>query len=83
MDDLYNSLTPEQKREDRKLRTLQRIVDSAGRMITTGNLSRSEAQELADKTREAAKNIIPDQMELYDRIYGERFHYWINFFCDD
>lgn len=81
MDDLYKSLTPEQQREDRKLRTLQRIVDAAGRRIAAGNLSRSEAERLALETREAAQNIIPDQMELYDRIYGARFHFWIDYFC--
>lgn len=83
MDDLYRKLTPEQQREDRKLRTLQRLVDSAGRLIVTGTLPKSEAEKLAARTREAAQNIIPDQMELYDRIYGSRFRYWIDHFCPD
>lgn len=81
VDDLYRSLTPEQQREDRKLRTLQNLVDSAGRMIVTGRVSKLEAEKLAAQTREAALNIIPDQMELYDRIYGSRFRYWIEHFC--
>lgn len=81
MDKLYESLTPAQQREDRKLRTLRRIVDAAGRMIVTGHLSRRRAEELAAETREAARRIIPDQMELYDRIYGARFRYWIDHFC--
>jgi hypothetical protein len=81
MDKLYDSLTPEQQKEDRKLRTLQRLVDAAGRRIVTGALTRSEARTLADETRSAAANIVPDQMELYDRIYGSRFQYWIDHFC--
>ena len=83
MDKLFDSFTPEQQREDRKLRTLQRIVDSAGRLIVTGTLSKEQAQALADKTRKDAENIIPDQMELYDRIYGARFQHWIDHFCTD
>jgi len=81
MDKSYESLTPEQQREDRTLRTLQNIVDAAGRMIVTGQLTRSQAEKLAQQTREAARNIIPDQMELYDLIYGARFRRWISQFC--
>ncbi len=81
MDKLYESLTPEQQREDRTLRTLQNIVDAAGRMIVTGQLTRREAEELARSTRQAARHIIPDQMELYDLIYGARFRRWIEQFC--
>lgn len=81
MDKLYESLSPEQQIEDRKLRTLQNLVDSAGRLIVTGKLPKSEARKLADKTRKAAEHIIPDQMKLYDRIYGTRFDYWIDHFC--
>ena len=83
MDDLYDSLTPEQQREDRKLRTLQQMVDAAGRRIVTGNMTRERAEALADETRNAAANIVPDQMELYDRIYGPRFKHWIDKFCND
>ncbi|MFH1862678.1 MAG: hypothetical protein ABH878_07685 [bacterium] len=80
MDKLYESLTPEQRIEDRKLRTLQRLVDAAGRLIVTGSLSRPEAERLAQNTREAAQRIIPDQMELYELIYGARFRRWIETF---
>ena len=83
IDELYKSLTPEQQREDRKLRTLQRLVDSAGRRIVTGGISRTEAERLAAETREAATKIIPDQMDLYDLIYGARFRHWIDYFCQD
>ncbi len=82
MDKFYESLSPDQQIEDRKLRALQRIVDAAGRRIVTGQISREEAEELAAKTRDAAQNIIPDQMDLYDKIYGARFRYWIDAFCD-
>ena len=81
MDKLYHSLTPEQQREDRTLRTLQSLVDNAGRLIVTGHFTKTEAQGMAQATREAAGRIIPDQMELYDRIYGSRFRYWIENFC--
>jgi hypothetical protein len=81
MDKLYNSLTPEQQREDRKLRTLQNLVDNAGRLIVTGQFNQSQAREMARTTREAAEHIIPDQMDLYDMIYGGRFRHWIDYFC--
>lgn len=81
MDALYRSMTPEQQREDRKLRTLQSIVDCAGRRIVTGTLTPTQAQALADEVREVAVRIIPDQMDLYDMIYGSRFRYWIHTFC--
>lgn len=82
VDKLFESLNPEQQREDRKLRTLQRIVDTAGRRIVAGCLTHKEAQDLADQTRCAAQNIIPDQMDLYDLIYGARFRRWIEQFCE-
>ncbi len=80
MDKFYESLSPDQQIEDRKLRALQRIVDAAGRRIVTGQISREEAEELAAKTRDAAQNIIPDQMDLYDKIYGARLRYWMDAF---
>jgi hypothetical protein len=82
IDKLFESLSPEQQREDRKLRTLQRIVDTAGRRIVAGRLSHREAEELAEQTRSAAQNIIPDQMDVYDLIYGARFRRWIEQFCN-
>jgi hypothetical protein len=82
VDKLFERLDPDQQREDRKLRTLQRIVDTAGRRIVTGQLSQEAAQKLAEETRRAAQNIIPDQMDLYDLIYGARFRRWIEQFCD-
>jgi hypothetical protein len=78
-----NKLTPEQQIEDRKLRTLQTLVDNAGRIIVTGTLTRSQARDLAKQTRESARLIIPDQIELYDMIYGSRFTYWIDHFCNE
>ncbi len=81
MDKLYRGLTPEQQREDRKLRTLQSLVDCAGRRIVAGNLTRLQAEELARRVRDDAGRIIPDQMDLYDRIYGPRIRHWIENFC--
>lgn len=81
MDKLYRSMTPEQQREDRKLRTLSNIVDNAGRLIVTGRFTKTEAREIARATRETASRIIPDQMDLYDMIYGARFRHWIENFC--
>jgi len=82
-DDLAKSPTPEQYREDRKLRTLQSLVDCAGRRIVSGNLTRAQAEAVAAEVRQAASRIIPDKMELYDRIYGARFRHWIENFCCD
>jgi hypothetical protein len=81
MDKLYKSLTPEQQCEDRKLRTLQNLVDNAGRLIVTGQITKGQAWEMERTTREAAERIIPDQMDLYDKIYGARFRHWIDYFC--
>jgi len=83
MDKLYHSLTPEQQIEDRKLRTLQQIVDAAGREMVTGCLTKKEAERLAERTRAAAENIIPDQMDTFDMIYGPRFRHWIEHFCSE
>ena len=83
MSDFFKNLTPEQQHEDRKLRTLQILVDCAGRLIVTGKLTRAQAEELAKQTRESASRIIPDQMDLYDRIYGARFRHWIELFCSE
>jgi hypothetical protein len=81
MDKLYYSLTPDQQKEDRKLRTLSNLVDNTGRLIVTGRFSKSQAREMETATREAAGRIIPDQMDLYEMIYGARFHHWIEYFC--
>jgi hypothetical protein len=70
-----------QQREDRALRTLQSLVDCAGRRIVAGNLTRLQAERLAAETREAACHIIPDQMDTYDLIYGSRFLRWMDQFC--
>ena len=83
MDKLSKSMTPEQYREDRKLRTLQTLVDTAGRRIVSGKLSKAEAEILAAEVRQSASRIIPDQMKLYDQIYGARFRHWIKSFCRD
>jgi len=70
-----------QQREDRTLRTLQSLVDCAGRRIVAGNLTRLQAERLAAETREAASHLIPDQMDIYDLIYGSRFRRWMDQFC--
>jgi hypothetical protein len=74
-------MNADQLREARTLRTLQSLVDCAGRRIVVGNMMRREAQALANEVRQAASRLIPDQMELYDLIYGSRFNRWIEQFC--
>ena len=59
--------------EDRLLAELRRLVDRTSEQLQWGNLTVWEACERIRQTRVQAEVLIPDQMELYQRIYGARF----------
>ena len=59
--------------EDKLLAKLKRLVDRTSEQLQWGNLSVREAREWIRQTRTQAEVLIPDQMELYQRIYEARF----------
>ncbi len=59
--------------EDRLLAELKRLVDWTSEQLQWGNLTVREAYERIRQTRTQAEALIPDQMELYQRIYEARF----------
>ena len=59
--------------EDRLLAELKRLVDRTSEKLQWGNLTVWEACERIRQTRTQAEVLIPDQMELYQRIYEARF----------
>ena len=59
--------------EDRLLAELKRLVDQTSEQLQWGNLTVWEARERIQQTRAHAETLIPDQMDLYQRIYAARF----------
>ena len=59
--------------EDSLLAQLKGLVDWTSEQLQWGNLTVREACERIQQTRAQAEALIPDQMELYQRIYGARF----------
>lgn len=59
--------------EDSLLAQLKGLVDWTSEQLQWGNLTVREACERIRQTRAQAEALIPDQMELYQRIYGARF----------
>ena len=59
--------------EDRLLAELKRLVDRTSEQLQWGNLTVWEACEQIRQTRAQAEVLIPNQMELYQRIYEARF----------
>ena len=59
--------------EDKLLAELRRLVDGTSERLQWDNLTLREARDLIQQTRAQAEPLIPDQMELYQRIYGARF----------
>ena len=59
--------------EDRLLAELKRLVDRTSEQLQWGSLTVWEACERIRQTRAQAEVLIPDQMELYQRIYAARF----------
>lgn len=59
--------------EEILIAALKTLVDRTSEQLQWGNLTVREAYERIRQTRTQAESLIPDQMELYQRIYGARF----------
>ena len=59
--------------EDSLLAKLKRLADQTSEQLQWGDLTVWEACERIRQTRAQAEVLIPDQMELYQRIYAARF----------
>ncbi|MCZ6680080.1 MAG: hypothetical protein O7E52_22855 [Candidatus Poribacteria bacterium] len=59
--------------EDVLLAQLKRLVNRTSEKLQWGNLTVWEALDLIRQTQAQAEGLIPDQMDLYQLIYGSRF----------
>jgi hypothetical protein len=59
--------------EDRRIRQLRVLVDTALLVLRHRPLSRGEAQLLIDDVRIRALSLFPDKGDTFDLIYGARF----------
>ena len=57
---------------EEKLKKLKKIVDQACEKIKSGELTLGEAKKEAALVRLKAESLIPDDMEKFDLIYGNR-----------
>ena len=62
-----------QTHESQQLAMIRAIVDDVCDRIQNGLVDEDAARELAASVRFQVGWIIPDQMDLYDTIYGARF----------
>ncbi|MBD3382705.1 MAG: hypothetical protein GF404_10985 [candidate division Zixibacteria bacterium] len=56
-----------------KIAELKKLVDRTAEDIESGDLSEEKARELIAQTRDEAEKLIPEDMDKYDMIYGNRF----------
>lgn len=61
------------KDERERIAALKALVDGAADKITSGELDMSEANQLIEDTRKKASELIPEDMDKFDLIYGARF----------
>ena len=59
--------------EEEKITTLKKLVDRTCEDIESGDLTEEKARQLVVDTRREAEQLIPDDMDKYDLIYGARF----------
>jgi hypothetical protein len=59
--------------EQDRIAALKSLVDSAATELTSGGLELETATRLVDETRRKAEELIPEDMDKYDMIYGARF----------
>jgi hypothetical protein len=67
------SKDPEIILENKKIRTLRLLVDSASLLISRGDLSREESWEMVEKVKQWAVILFPGKEETFDLIYLPRF----------
>jgi len=59
--------------ETKKIARLKNLVDFVSGQLTSGVISKATALKLVTMAREKAQKIVPEEMELYDLIYTNRF----------
>lgn len=59
--------------EEEKITTLKKLVDRTCEDIESGDLTEEKARQAVAETRKEAEQLIPDDMDKYDMIYGARF----------
>ncbi len=59
--------------ENRKVRSLQVVVDLVTSLLGQSDMPVEEAAELVANTRRFALNLFPDKGATYDLIYAPRF----------
>ncbi len=59
--------------EERRLRRLRFLVDTAADDVRHRPLTRDEAETLITRVREQVLDLFPDKGETFDLIYGPRF----------
>jgi len=67
------SKDPEIILENKKIRTLRILVDSASLLISRGDLSREESWEMVEKVKQWAVILFPGKEDTFDLIYLPRF----------
>ena len=67
------SLDPEIILENKKIKTLRLLVDSACMTLSRGNLNREESWEMVEKVKQWAMILFPGKEETFDLIYFPRF----------
>ncbi|MEW6188237.1 MAG: hypothetical protein AB1585_21165 [Thermodesulfobacteriota bacterium] len=64
---------PEVILENKKIKTLRILVDTAGLILSRGDLSKEESWELVEKIKQWAVLLFPGKEETFDLIYFPRF----------
>ncbi|MBI4764518.1 MAG: hypothetical protein HY787_07930 [Deltaproteobacteria bacterium] len=64
---------PEVILENKKIRTLRLLVDSAGLWLSRENLTREECWELVERVKQWAVLLFPGREDTFDLIYLPRF----------
>jgi hypothetical protein len=59
--------------EHERIAALKALVDGTADKIRGGELDIDEANKLVEETRMKAEELIPEDMDKFDMIYGARF----------
>jgi hypothetical protein len=61
------------KFENKKMKTLRLLVDTACLQLSRGNFSREESWEMVEKVKQWTVLLFPGKEETFDLIYRPRF----------
>jgi hypothetical protein len=64
---------PEIIAENKKIKTLRLLVDTACLLLSQGNLNREESWALVEKIKQWAVILFPGKEETFELIYHSRF----------